>query len=200
MNWFMIAGGLLVVIGIIFLIKYLIGNTTSNGEKTEIPEIPIEPSIKAKMSYGKIWNWVIPILIISAIIGAILIVPKYYNKSAGWKSAQVNAVFSWEKEPSQYGLDPEIRRSIPMEAVITRNDADVFNFVFYYYSHRGIKEAGVFEGEKTATGRIEGTWRQDRPKDGGEWYLEQNSQRLFTGKHRDRSGDWIPMKLKIKLN
>lgn len=196
MNWFMIAGSLLVAIGIVFLIRYLIGNATGNDEKTKTPEVPIESSIKSKMSYGKIWNWVIPILIISAVIGvSFFIVPKYYGKA---KVTQVNAVFSWKKEPSQYGLDPEIRRSVPMEAMITRNDA-VFNFVFYYY-RKGIKEEGVFEGERTATGRIEGTWRQDRPKDGGEWYLEENSPRLFTGKHMDRSGDWIPMKLKIKLN
>lgn len=198
MNQMWIAFGLLVAIGFGFLIKFLISN--GNGGKVKRPQVPITPTptVEPKMSYGKIWNWIIPILIISAIIGAILIVPKYYNKSAGWKSAQVDAVFSWKKEPSQYGLDPEIRRSVPMEAMITRNDA-VFNFVFYYYD-KGIKESGVFEGERTATGRIEGTWRQDRPKDGGEWYLEEKSPRLFTGKHMDRSGDWIPMKLKIKLN
>lgn len=187
-NWEILAASILGGFFLAILILVLVLNSKRKSSKSRT----------GAKSYGKIWNWVIPILIISAIIGGILIVPKYYGKA---KVSQINAVFSWEKEPSQYGLNPEIRRSIPQETVITRNDDKVLNFNVYYY-HKGGKEVSIFEGEKVSNGKIEGTWRQVRPKDGGEWYLKTNldNERLFTGKYSDGSGEWIPMKLKIKLN
>lgn len=176
MNWFMIAGGLLVAIGIIFLIKYLIGNTTSNGEKTEIPEIPIEPSIKPKMSYGKIWNWVIPILIISAIIGAILIVPKYYKNGDKVTELSIPASYSWKKKPHQYGYNSNERFGGPYDAVITKNDS---NFCFTVY---GGESNTHFYG-KNKNGKIEGWWEQSNPRAGGKWDLKKDAydSTLYTG-------------------
>lgn len=116
------------------------------------------------------------------------------------KQDKVMAVFSWEKRPEQHGLNPEIRKSLPQETVIMKNDDRVLIF-YVYYHHKGIKEVSIFEGEK-ASGKIKGTWSQVYPLDGGEWHLYPDpvDDRLFTGEYSDRSGDWIPIKLQIKLN
>lgn len=205
MNWFMIAGGLLVIIGIVFLIRYLIGNTTGNGEKTKSPEVPIESSIKSKMSYRKIWVWSFIVVIIFTIIGLSLFFSKHNktekSKSLSFQSQkekETHAIFIWTLDPSQHGKK---RTSGPKQALITKNNKDEFNFVVYYY-HKGRKEKSVFEGERTALGRIEGFWWQQNPRDGGKWYLDVDSvnKRLFTGKHSDTIGEQTQIMLKIKLN
>lgn len=185
----------LVIVIISHLIRFLSRNNNEADEQAVNPQRVQE--IESKKSYGKIWNWIIAIVIISAIIGAVLIVPKYYGKA---KVSQINAIFSWEKDSNQYGLHPDIRASGPEQAKITKDD-QVFNFQVSYI-HNGRNETSFFEGEYVSYKRIEGSWWQDRPKDGGKWYLEQDSvnKRLFTGRYNDGSGEWIPMELKIKLN
>lgn len=114
------------------------------------------------------------------------------------KTQPTEAIFSWTLESHQYG---DKRTSGPEEAKITRDDPKVFNFLVYY-AHRGSRQVSAFEGEKVSHGRIEGYWWQKHPQDGGRWYLEPDSEnpRLYRGSHSDKSLEWTPIELVIKLN
>lgn len=120
-------------------------------------------------------------------------------KKGSAENEKDTAVFEWWKEPHQYG---QKRNSGPTNAVITRNDENVFNFeLTYFCKSTGEMEKSFFEGEKVSRNRIEGTWSQANPEDGGHWYLVQDIQnpRLFSGSHSDKTGDKIKCRLKIKL-
>lgn len=120
-------------------------------------------------------------------------------KKGSSENERDTAVFEWWKEPHQYG---QKRSSGPINAVITRNDENVFNFeLVYFCKSTGRMEKGFFEGEKVSLNRIEGTWSQAHPEDNGHWYLVQDIQnlRLFKGSHSDKTGDNIKCRLKIKL-
>ena len=59
----------------------------------------------------------VPLMIIVGILiirdkGLIDKISSFIKKefASNGKATQINAVFSWEKEPSQYGLDPEIKK------------------------------------------------------------------------------------------
>lgn len=109
------------------------------------------------------------------------------------------AVFEWWREPHQYG---QKRSSGPLKAVIIRNDENIFNFeLTYFCKNTGEMEKSFFEGEKVSRNRIEGTWSQANPEDGGHWHLVQDTKnsRLFNGSHNDKTGDSIKCRLKIKL-
>lgn len=196
MNQLMIAGGILLAIGIGFLIIKLITHAAGGTKK------PQPATVRNKIAYGKIIMWIVVVAVI-AILG--LITPKYVKKSWKEKTASKLATpstFSWKKNDDQYGRYPEKRESGPKNAKITRDDkhkGGVFNFEVPYL-HNGIQRVSYFEGEYVTDKRIEGNWSQDYPRAGGDWYLERNSanKRLFTGSHRD-GVDWIPMTLKIKL-
>lgn len=106
------------------------------------------------------------------------------------------AVFEWWREPHQDGK----RSSGPQKVVITRDDEKVFNFEMFYLCD-GRTQKSYFEGEKTGYGKMEGTWSQAYPEDGGHWYLIQDPQnpRLFKGSHSDKNGDDIKCSLKIRI-
>ena len=64
MRWFIIAAAILVVAGIFSLIKSLTNNRKEGTESQTATPQP-EQKIKFKAGYGKMWNWIIPIGIIS---------------------------------------------------------------------------------------------------------------------------------------
>lgn len=191
-NWEILAVSILGGFFLAILILILVLNSRRKGSKLAADEVG-----RARMSYGKIWSWIILVVIILALLALIeaSLAIKSYNKGGKKKEAQVCGVFSWELDPSQYG---QVRRSLPQETVVMEKNNGVFNFTVYY-RHNGKREESVFKGERLSNGRIEGTWSQERPEDGGEWHLEQNPDdiRLYNGKYRDRSGELIRMKLKI---
>lgn len=129
---------------------------------------------KSKMSYGKIWSWIIPTLIISAIVGAILTVPKYYNKNGIAKST---ASYSWKKKSHQYGCNSNERFGGPYDTVITKDDGSNFCFTVY-----GGESDTHFYG-KNKNGKIEGWWKQSNPRAGGKWDLKKDAYdpALYTG-------------------
>ena len=200
MRWFIIAAAISVAAGIFSLIKSLTNNRKKGTEShTVTPQLEQN---KSKASYGKMWNWIIPIGIISALVLGLWIAPKYFNKE-GEKSLKVYAIHWWEKEPHQYGENPEMRSSYPMEATVMQNYDGVFIFKSFY-THKGRSEFSLFQGEfdeEIHKGtRIKGFWNQDQPVNGGKWYLECISEdcREFKGKLVGKAGEWIPMFLKIK--
>ena len=194
MNWFIIAAAISVAAGIFSLIKSLTNNRKEGTEnQTTTPQL--EQKIKSKASYGKMWNWIIPIGIISALVLGIWIAPKYFNEKISRVST--NAIFIWTLDPSQHGAK---RTSGPLQAEVVIDDGKIFNFVMYYY-RKGKKEEAIFEGERTSTRKIEGFWWQNNPEDRGQWYLKPDpaNDRLFVGEHSDLSQEWTPIKLILKL-
>lgn len=127
------------------------------------------------------------------------VVSVFESVKKGSSENEDTAVFEWWKDPHQYG---QKRSSGPINAVITRNDENVFNFeLVYFCKSTGRMEKGFFEGEKVSHNKIEGTWSQAYPEDGGHWHLVQDTKnsRLFKGSHSDKTGDNIKCRLKIKL-
>ena len=105
MNWFIIAAAISVAAGIFSLIKSLTNNRKEGTEnQTTTPQL--EQKIKSKASYGKMWNWIIPIGIISALVLGFWLAPKYFK---GGISKPTTVI--WKKKPHQYGREPEKRTS-----------------------------------------------------------------------------------------
>src|SRR3989338_7109246 len=116
MNWFIIAAAISVAAGIFSLIKSLTNNRKEGTEnQTTTPQL--EQKIKSKASYGKMWNWIIPIGIISALVLGIWIAPKYFNEKISRVST--NAIFIWTLDPSQHGAK---RTSGPQQAEVIKDD------------------------------------------------------------------------------
>jgi len=201
MRWFIIAALISVAVGIGSLIKSMTNNREKETESQTITPQP-ERKIGSKMGYGKMWFWIVLLVIISALVLGLWIAPKYFNKE-GKKLLETYAIHWWEKEPHQYGENPEMRSSYPMEATVMQNYDGVFIFKSFY-THKGRSEFSLFQGEfdeEIHKGtRIKGFWNQDQPVNGGKWYLECISEdcREFKGKLVGKAGEWIPMFLKIK--
>lgn len=162
------------IVGILFLVVLIFVLVLNSRRKSSKS---VAGAGRLKMSYGKIWNWVIPILIISAIIGvSFFIVPKYYNKNGITKS---RASYSWKKKPHQYGYNSNERFGGPYDAVITKDKDDESNFCFTVY---GGKSDTHFYG-KNKNGKIEGWWEQSNPRAGGTWNLKKDvsDPTLYTG-------------------
>ena len=105
MNWFIIATAILVVAGIFSLIKSLTNNGKKETENQATATPQLEQRIKSKASYGKMWNWIIPIGIISALVLGFWLAPKYFKgafpnlrRSSGRRNLTSMAV-SRKKEP-----------------------------------------------------------------------------------------------------
>lgn len=126
------------------------------------------------------WNWIIPIGIISVLVGLGLIVPKYYKKDGkGNATVKSSALYSWKKLDHQYGYNPEQRFGGPFDAKITKNNAK--NFSFIVYNRMG---ECYFDGWKIErTKKIEGRWRCPKTGDGGKWELQEDTRRpgMYTG-------------------
>lgn len=121
------------------------------------------------------------------------------KKSA--KKTHQEATVIWWKNDSVYGTNPDQRKGGPFDAKILRNDDLVLRFEVYYEKN-GTLQKGLFKGEKTSPERIEGTWHQNYPQDGGEWKLQQDlrNPRLFVGKYSCETGEWINFQLRIELD
>ena len=148
----------LVIVIINHLIKFLARNNNEADEQAVNPQP--EQVIEIKKSSRKIWNWIVLIAIISAIIGAIFIVPKYFK--GDW-NLSIPASVIWKKKPHQYGRVPEDRTSGYLNATITEDSETKFCFTVdttngksYYTGRRSDKES-----------KIEGSWINS--PDGGKW-------------------------------
>lgn len=182
------------------------------SEKPDVTELvmmgaqspPVMIINKADRLISKIIKWVGLIALIIFLVTNKPVREKVVSLFESVKKSAENekdtAVFEWWKEPHQYG---QKRSSGPLKAVLTRNDENVFNFeLTYFCKNTGGMEKSFFEGEKVSHNRIEGTWSQTNPEDGGHWHLVQDTKnsRLFNGSHNSsKTGDSIKCCLKIKL-
>lgn len=189
-----------IVVGLFFtiLILVLVLNRKRMGSKSTTG------TGKPKMSYGKIWNWVIPIGIISVLVIYGLIVPKHFKEGGNGSAIAKSALYSWKKKDHQYGFDPGQRFGGPYNAQITRNDSS--HFCFTVFSPDG-KKMAYFTGRKEDGGIIRGSgcW-QNNPRggrdgrDGGDFYLKMDSRdpRLYEGECTDSDlPDGVYIKLRI---
>ena len=189
MRWFIIAAAILVVAGIFSIIKSLINNRKERTESQTATPQP-EQKIKFKAGYGKMWNWIIPIGIISALVLGFWIAPKYYKMNVISKPAAV----IWKKKPDQYGREPEKRTSGYLNATLTEDSDTKFCFAV----HVGRNEDSHYNGRKVGGDRIEGSWRN--PPDGGKWYLKRDmkNSKLYKGGIDDPYlSDWAYFELEI---
>ncbi|MDE1988163.1 MAG: hypothetical protein KGJ58_00805 [Patescibacteria group bacterium] len=160
-----------------------------NGENAKKSQVPITtiPIAETRKSYGKIWNWIIPIAIISAIIGAILTVPKHFKTKSSMPASYI-----WIKKPHQYGSNPEKRTSGHLNATVTE-DGDKFCFTV----HISRNEDSHYYGRKVGD-RIEGSWINS--PNGGNWYLkkDKNNPKLYRGEISDIDlPDWAYLQLEL---
>ncbi|KKR47078.1 MAG: hypothetical protein UT80_C0011G0009 [Parcubacteria group bacterium GW2011_GWC1_40_13] len=189
MNWFIIATAILVVAGIFSLIKSLTNNGKKETENQATATPQLEQRIKSKASYGKMWNWIIPIGIISALVLGFWLAPKYFK---GGISKPTTVI--WKKKPHQYGREPEKRTSGYLNATLTEDSDTKFCFTV----HVGRNEDSHYNGRKVGGDRIEGSWRN--PPDGGKWYLKRDmkNSKLYKGGIDDPYlSDWAYFELEI---
>lgn len=187
-NWEILATSILGGFFVAILILVLVLNSRRKSKSGVV---------KPKMSYGGVWNWIIALVIISAIIGAVFIVPKNIKK--GWNGIGISelsipATVIWKKKPHQYGSNPEKRTSGYMNATVTEDNDDKFCFTV----HVNRNEDSHYYGRKVEGGRIEGSWRN--PPNGGNWHLEkdEHNPKLYNGEISDIDlPDWAYLQLEL---
>ena len=179
-----IAGGLFLLV----LIALISLNTKRKNK---------QPSKKSQITYGKMWNWIIPIGIISALVLGILIAPRYFNdKKESVVKLSIPASYVWKKKDYQYGKNPNKRTSGYLNATITEDNDEKFCFIV----HVGRGGKSYYDGRKLDSGKIEGNWRN--PPNGGDWRLEidKNNPKLYKGEISDLDLDgWAYLEL-LKLD
>lgn len=176
-------------------------------EVTDAQSSPVMIVNKAGRLISKIIKWVGLITLIIFLVTNKLAREKIISvfesvKKGSVKQSCQQATVTWWKDPSVYGTNPNQRKGGPFDAKILKNDDLALRFEVYYLQN-GTTQKGLFKGERISPERIEGTWNQNYPQDGGDWKLKQdfNNPRLdlFVGKYSCKTGEWINFKLRIEL-